>query len=159
MSTAVLRKIDQITYMPSSRHKPNADAQFNERTSPRNRRFTIAAAASEDEPAKDGDVVVPADRGLAVGTAGTRFDDGLSLWDAGDADIEKTAEEKPNDKGGEFDDAWGDHRKSIRFRRTIPYVRPKSGSPDLSLIVRGLCTKKYRWGCRLEIDMHADGFD
>ena len=77
--------------------------------------FAIATTTSKQNPTEKWDVVIPADRGRAVGTAGTRFNDGLSLRDAGDADIEKTAEEKPNNKGGELDDAGRTHPTSIRF--------------------------------------------
>src|SRR5258708_23822356 len=120
MSNGVLRKIDQRTDLASSRHKPNADAQFDERIAPGNHRFTVAASASEEEPAKDRNVVVPADRGRTVGTAGAWFDDGLSLWDAGDADIEKTAEKEPDKKGREFEDAGHAHPMSIRCGDSIP---------------------------------------
>jgi hypothetical protein len=43
------------------------------------------------------------------------MDDGLLAREARDADVEKTAEEEPNDKGGELDDAGRTHPMSIRF--------------------------------------------
>jgi hypothetical protein len=43
--------------------------------------------------------------------------------------------------------------------RPTHYVRPKSKSPDLNLFDRRLCAKSISGECRLEVDMHPDGFD
>jgi hypothetical protein len=42
-------------------------------------------------------------------TMRTRLDDGLPSREARDADIEKAAEEKPDDKGRELEDTGGAH--------------------------------------------------
>jgi len=74
-------------------------------------------------------------------TARTRMDDRLFSREAGDADIEKTADNQPHDKGSELDDAGRTHPMSIRFGLITPYVWPKGESPDLSRLVRRLCAK------------------
>jgi len=60
--------------------------------------MAVATAASQEDPAKKRNVVVPANGSGTLGTAGTRVNNGLSFGKARDADIEKTAEEKSKDE-------------------------------------------------------------
>ena len=53
--------------------------QLDERVAPGDRRPARAAAAAQQEPREDGDVVVGLDRRLAAGAAGTRDGEGLAL--------------------------------------------------------------------------------
>ena len=82
--------------------------------------FTVTAAASKDKPTDERDIVVPMDRGAAVRAVGTGLNDGFALGEPRNADVQKTAKEKPDKTACELEDSGGAHRKSIRFRRAYP---------------------------------------
>jgi len=65
---------------------------------------TVAAAAAEDDPAEDRDVVECADGRAAAGTARAWEDDGFVAGQAGDADVEEAAEGEAEEDGEDGDE-------------------------------------------------------
>jgi len=84
-------------------HEPEAYSELYERITPRNGLFAVAAVAPEEEPAQEGDVVVPADRRSALWAAGTRVDDRLTIRYARDADVQEAAEDETYKEAEELD--------------------------------------------------------
>ena len=71
--------------------------------------FTVAAAASKDEPAQNGDVVVPADGRPALWAARAWMDDRLTLGQARDADVQEAAEDQAEDEADNYVQDERDH--------------------------------------------------
>ncbi len=91
---------------PGERHRPEAveeggreedgpDERFDERVPGRDRRPAGAAAAPQEEPREDGDVVAGGDRRQAGRAAGARGDDGRALREPVNADVREGAEDGP----------------------------------------------------------------
>ena len=81
-----------IDYSRSRNKKETSNRQFDQWVSPWDPLMTVAAPPSKQNPAKNGNVVVPADRDFALGTPGTRFYDGFMLRKTGDTDVQETAQ-------------------------------------------------------------------
>jgi hypothetical protein len=93
--------------------EPKPDRELHRRVSPGDGLATIAAVGAEQNPAENRDVVVPADRVATARTVGTRFVDALVRRQAGDADVQKAAEEQTEDEGGELQNDGKRHTFSI----------------------------------------------
>jgi hypothetical protein len=64
--------------------------------------LAAAAASAQQDIADDGNVVVKTNPITALGAGGRRMDDGFTLRDAVNADVEKTADAGPKDKREDF---------------------------------------------------------
>jgi hypothetical protein len=73
----------------------------------------VAAASAEEDPAEQRDVVIPGDGVLAVRAVRARLAEAQVLWQARDADVEKTSEEQAEEEGGQFEDERGRHRIQV----------------------------------------------
>jgi hypothetical protein len=81
-----------------NRQGSEAGDQFDQRIANGDMNLTAAAASSQQDIAEDGYVVVKANPITALGTGGRWMDDGFTLRDAVNADIEKTADAGPKDE-------------------------------------------------------------
>lgn len=83
-------------------HGQQTHGQLNQRILPGNGALTVTAFPSEDDKAQQGDIVIPFERGLTLGTMGRRIDNGLArLGNAENRHIKKAADHDSEKKGYE----------------------------------------------------------
>ena len=76
--------------------------------------LAVAATGTEKKPAEEGDVVVPGDGVETVGAVRARLAEAAVVGQTRDADVEKAAEEKAEEKGWQLEDEWsGEHESSV----------------------------------------------
>ena len=75
----------------------------------------MAAAGAEDDPAQERDVVVPGDCLLAVRAVGAGLTDAAVVRQAGDADVQETAEEQAEEEGRELEGERRQHGVQYRL--------------------------------------------
>lgn len=94
-------------------------SQFDRGIAPGDGLAAAAAAATEKNPAEDGDVVAGADHRAATGAVRTRVDDGLVARQARDADVEEAAEGEAEDGGEDGDDRdqWVGSGTTVEYER------------------------------------------
>lgn len=100
---------------------PKAKRKLNGRIAPGDISFAVSAAATEQKPTQERDVVVPANGVTTPWAVGARVDDGFAGGNARDTDIEKAAEQEADGEADELDGVEG-HRleyKGSCFSRAL----------------------------------------
>ena len=90
----------------------DSDSQFDEWIAEADRDFAVAAAATKDEPAQDGDVFPTCEGVVAVAAVGSRRGDAFVFGVAGEDDVEEAAEgetEQGYDQGADELEGIGGH--------------------------------------------------
>ena len=77
-----------------AQYEPDGVGKLDGRIAPGDGLLAVAAAGAEEDPAEEGDVVVPADGGEAVGAVRTRLADTAMPWQSRDTHIQEAAKEQ-----------------------------------------------------------------